>query len=99
MPGGDRTGPLGISAMSGRGSGFCAGSAAPGFGRGMGRGMGGGRGHRHRYLATGQPGWSRVSAAPERELAALKQQADYFGKTLEDIQGRIRELESTPDAK
>ncbi len=77
-----------------------------GFGRGFGRGQGGpstrfgagGRGWRNMYFATGLPGWIQTptAPAPEQELAALKQQADNFGKALEDIQGRIRKLESKP---
>jgi len=50
MPGGDRTGPMGMGPMTGRGAGFCAGFGAPGYanpvfgyGRGVGRGMGRGR--------------------------------------------------------
>jgi hypothetical protein len=48
MPGGDRTGPLGMGPMTGRAAGYCAGYAVPGymnpvpgrgfFGRGRGRG-------------------------------------------------------------
>ena len=68
MPGGDRTGPLGAGAMTGRGVGFCSGNNQPGFvsagfggGRGFGRGFnrGGGRGRRNRFYATGVPGWAR----------------------------------------
>ena len=49
MPGGDRTGPLGQGPMTGRGFGYCSGSAQPGFtspgyGRGLGRGWGRGTG-------------------------------------------------------
>lgn len=49
MPLGDRTGPWGFGPMTGRGAGYCAGYAAPGymnpgFGRGGGWGRGGGRG-------------------------------------------------------
>jgi hypothetical protein len=55
MPGGDRTGPLGLGSMTGRAAGFCAGYPVPGYlnptlGRGwfgVGRGgfpRGGGRG-------------------------------------------------------
>lgn len=67
MPGGDRTGPMGLGPMTGRGAGLCAGYAAPGFanftpGRGFGgRGRGGGgRGWRHRFYATGLTGWQRA---------------------------------------
>jgi hypothetical protein len=71
MPRGDRTGPMGMGPMTGRGQGYCSGSGAPGyaapgpgrgFGMGGGRGRGfggGGRGWRHMYYATGLPGWMR----------------------------------------
>lgn len=68
MPGGDKTGPRGQGAMTGRGMGFCAGYNVPGYMNpgvnprargnfGFGRGMG--RGNRWGYYATGQPGWAR----------------------------------------
>ncbi len=63
MPGGDRTGPAGLGPMTGRGAGYCAGYAVPGYanpllgrgygfgyGRGLGLGFRGGRGGR---------GWGR----------------------------------------
>ncbi|UCF06345.1 MAG: DUF5320 domain-containing protein [bacterium] len=70
MPGGDRTGPMGMGPMTGRGAGYCAGYGMPGYmnpmpgrgfyGRGWGRGRGGGgRGWRNMYYATGLPGWAR----------------------------------------
>jgi len=71
MPYGDRTGPLGLGPMTGRGAGYCAGYAVPGYmnpipGRGFrGRGWfgrGGGHGWRHWYYATGLPGWMRAGA-------------------------------------
>lgn len=55
--------------MTGRAAGYCAGYGMPGYmnpvrgygfgrGGGWGRGFGGGgRGWRHRYYATGIPGW------------------------------------------
>ena len=61
MPGGDRTGPLGMGPMTGRAAGYCAGYNVPGYmnpygGRGMGlargfRGGGGGRGFRGGFAA------------------------------------------------
>jgi len=72
MPAGDRTGPLGMGPMSGRGAGKCAGFGTPGYmnpmpgrgsGMGVGRGRGfsgGGRGRRCMSYATGLPGWRRV---------------------------------------
>jgi hypothetical protein len=49
MPGGDRTGPMGMRAMTGRAAGYCAGFGMPGYanpvaGRGLGMGFGRGRG-------------------------------------------------------
>jgi len=67
MPWGDRTGPMGMGPMTGRGAGRCAGYAGPGFlnpgpgwgsygwgrGRGRGRGFGGGGGFGRRFRAGG----------------------------------------------
>jgi len=77
MPGGDRTGPMGMGPMTGRGAGYCAGYGAPGYanpgpGRGFGRGRGfwgrgfggGGRGWRHWFYATDVPGWMRFGGYP-----------------------------------
>lgn len=49
MPGGDKTGPLGMGPMTGRAAGFCAEFGMPGYmnpvpGRGFGMGLGRGRG-------------------------------------------------------
>ena len=70
MPGGDRTGPMGMGPMTGRAAGYCAGYPAPGFasgafGRGFrGGGRGVGRGRRQRFYATGVPGWMQAGSAP-----------------------------------
>ena len=64
MPGGDRTGPLGMGPMTGRAAGYCAGYPVPGYmnpygGRGLGMaggrgyGRGAGRGFRRGYGAVG----------------------------------------------
>ena len=44
MPGGDRTGPRGQGAMTGRGLGSCSGVNSNMYGRGLGRGLGRGIG-------------------------------------------------------
>ena len=68
MPGGDRTGPMGMGPMTGRAAGYCAGVAVPGFmsapgGRGFGgRGGGRGGGRRNWFYATGLTGWQRAAA-------------------------------------
>ncbi len=61
MPRGDRTGPGGFGPMTGRGAGYCAGYAVPGYmnpgmrgGMGYGRGRGRGFGRMHYW---GGPGW------------------------------------------
>ena len=68
MPGGNGMGPMGMGPMTGRGAGYCAGYAVPGFmnpvgggfmgrGFGLGRGRGRGRGFGAAFYATGMPGW------------------------------------------
>ena len=118
MARGDRTGPMGTGAMTGRAAGYCAGFGLPGYmnpgaGRGVGMGFGygrgfggrgfggGGRGWRHRFFATGLPGWTRfggyaaseVTPEPEMEMQALKNQAKALQSELESIQKRISEIE------
>ncbi len=80
MPRGDRTGPMGMGSMTGRGAGFCAGYGVPGtansfVGRGAGVGYGRGGGMRGRFSgggfrwrnwcqSTGAPLWMRFSNYP-----------------------------------
>jgi hypothetical protein len=100
MPGGDRTGPFGAGPGTGRGTGYCCGYNWPGFrtlgtgsrrwfgfGRGSGR-----RGWRHRFFATGIPGWA--AATPEQETADLHAQADWLKAQLDAIQKRIDKITS-----
>ncbi len=61
MPRGDRTGPMGAGAMTGRGAGYCSGSGMPGYanpiqGRGFGIGFGRGRGGMGRGFGGGGRG-------------------------------------------
>jgi len=65
MPAGDRTGPMGMGAMSGRAAGFCAGFGMPGYanpvpGRGFGMGFGRGRGAWGRGSGGGGRGWRHM---------------------------------------
>ena len=65
MPRGDRTGPWGMGPMTGRGAGFCAGVAMPGYenpmpGRGLGMGFGRGRGAWSRRFGGGGRGWRNM---------------------------------------
>jgi hypothetical protein len=62
MPGGDRTGPVGLGQRTGRGAGFCSGSSTPGYknpGLGIGRGYGRGRGLGQGYWGRGRGFWKR----------------------------------------
>jgi hypothetical protein len=106
MPRGDGTGPMGMGRMTGRGAGYCAGFATPGyanpvgFAGGFGCGFGGGRGFRRMFYATGMPGWARYGApayagvngeaADEREL--LNSQAEFLEKELQQVKKRLSRL-------
>jgi hypothetical protein len=88
--------------MTGRGMGDCAGHATAGLEgpprRGY-RGGGGGRRWRHRFWTTGLRRWwhgakDAFSPPPEQEVDALKSQAQSLSDALENLQKRIRELES-----
>lgn len=120
MPGGDKTGPRGMGPMTGRAAGYCTGAGAPGyanpgggrgFGMGMGRGRGmgrGGFGFRHRFFATGVPGWQRagqfggapVNPVPVEypdagtEKQELKLQAETLQSQLDFINKRLDALET-----
>ncbi|MGI5907052.1 MAG: DUF5320 domain-containing protein [Christensenellales bacterium] len=103
MPRGDGTGPMGMGPMTGRGMGWCAGYAAPGYVN-FGYGMGRGRGFRRMRHMTG-PGWARygaygfapnayqgpVSEMDERDI--LKNQADFLEKELGQVRRRLKGLE------
>ena len=114
MPRGDRTGPMGTGAMTGRAAGYCAGFGVPGYlnpipGRGFGRWGGRGRGWRHRYYATGLPGWvwagwgyglpaygplQQAQPSAEHELEALRAQAEFLESELGGLRKRMEELEA-----
>jgi hypothetical protein len=104
MPRGDGTGPMGMGPMTGRGAGFCAGFAVPGYmnqGIGCGIGFGRGRGFRRMFYPTGMPGWARYGypayggayelAAGEKEL--LNDQAEYLENQLKEVKKRLKTLE------
>jgi len=68
-------------------------NTAPGQRSGFGfESRGAGRGWRHRFYATGIPGW--VPPTPEQEAADLKAQADLLKTQLDAIQKRIEELKA-----
>jgi hypothetical protein len=62
MPGGDRTGPMGMGGRAGRAAGYCGGFGIPGYanpaaGRGFGMGFFRGRGALGRGFIGGGRGW------------------------------------------
>ena len=96
---GFQNGPWGMGGFGGRGMG--------GYG---GRGMGGrgfGRGWRHRYYATGIPGWMAggfttygpPAMGPETELKALEEEATFLERSLEEVKKRLAELEAKDKEK
>jgi len=108
MPRGDGTGPMGMGRMTGRGAGYCAGFAAPGYANpvgyagGLGCGLGRGRGFRRTFYATGMPGWARYAApgyaaksgeAVGEEKEMLSNQAAFLENQLQQVQKRLSELE------
>jgi hypothetical protein len=92
MPGGDRTGPLGEGARTGRAAGYCAGYDRPGYDEWRpGRGRGRGRGRRHRENALtgadwrgGRRGWGR------RRFAIDVTSHGQSAVTREEELGRLR---------
>ena len=109
MPRGNRTGPMGMGAMTGRGAGYCGGFGMPGYtnaapGRGAGIGFGGGRGssvggrrRRNMFYASGHPGWMRFGGygAPYGYPAHYQKPDPEFEKqALKDQAGALQaELE------
>ena len=102
MPRGDGTGPMGMGSMTGRGAGFCAGSAAPGAmnapgmfgGFGCRRGAGGmmrgvGFQARNRFMAQPYAG-ANAPAANEQEL--LTNQMSFLEKQLQQVKQRLESI-------
>jgi len=106
MPSGDRTGPIGQGAMTGRALGLCTGNDSPGFatrfgmgagrgaglGRGLGRGIGIGRARGFSRFLWGAP-WGQ-SESKEDEVRMLKSQAEALGRTQKEIEKRLSELDN-----
>jgi len=103
MPRGDGTGPMGMGPMTGRGVGFCAGVATPGYMNptpGYGFGFGRGRGYRRMRYLTGMPGWARYDypvfsegIAPEvEEKEFLNDQAEFLENQLLQVKQRLKKF-------
>lgn len=99
MPRGNGMGPMGMGQMTGKGAGFCAGYANPGWGCGMGFG----RGFRRMHQMAGMPGraWGRfgyprsqagtVPEADERD--ELNSQVEYLEAQLKHLRSRLNDLD------
>ncbi len=103
MPGGDRTGPMGMGSRTGRGAGYCSGYNMPGFAnpmpaggfrfhRGMGRGFGRGRGWGMRR--NGSYPYGAPYASDKEEAEILRDQVRAMQEGIEAMNARIKELES-----
>jgi hypothetical protein len=105
MPRGDRTGPAGHGAMTGRAMGYCAGYAQPGYmtpgpggpGRGYGRFGGWGRGYRRGYGRASAPppppawGWEYAPAPYAPAPATAEDETAFLRDRASFLE---RELES-----
>ncbi len=113
MPRGDRTGPMGMGPMSGRGLGYCAGYGTPGyvqgwggfgrgrgrgFGRGMGRGWGFGRHHAAYFPAWGYGHPGFSRSFPTGEEVRGNLEA-YRDELKRELAGIEEELEGQRKAK
>lgn len=103
MPARDRTGPLGLGSMTGRGMGLCnPHSRNVGFGR-----FSGGRGNRRRFFRR-RPFFNdyieesdiydyRSNIRPETEKEVLKEQIKRMKTDIEYMTKRMEELENVSE--
>ncbi len=100
MPRGDGTGPIGLGPMTGRGAGYCAGFAVPGFanfkgsrrfaGRGSGRGFGWGLGYPPASPA------SQVTVTPEASDGRAFSGASVSAEAaLNDLSAQVELIKKT----
>jgi hypothetical protein len=98
---------MGMGPMTGRAAGMCHGYSMPQNmnqipgGRGMRRGQGARRGcgmgmgwRQGRALQNDAAMAYPIPSARQGEIVVLKNQAKFFGDSLENIQNRIRDLEA-----
>lgn len=87
MPNLDKTGPQGVSPMTGRGMGPCGGGTA--YGRGAGRGFGRGRGF-CRWFGFGSRQLTKTEEAVDTKsyIEDLKAELSEAEKYLKDLEGK-----------
>ena len=103
MPWGDRTGPNGAGPMTGRGAGYCAGYAAPGYAnpvsglgyRGFGRGGGGGRGYGRgfgRGWGRGASYYGDAPVAPYAPAVSAQQELEMLKSEAKALENEIKAI-------
>jgi len=103
MPLGDRTGPAGLGPMTGRGAGYCAGYAVPGymnaipgrgrgFGRGFGRGLGRGFGWRRAGYAYGADYSYAPSYPVYPENISAEQEAGMLAEQAKALENELEAI-------
>jgi len=106
MPGGDRTGPLGLGPRTGRALGYCAGYGSPGYTKGIprgGAGFGYGRGRGRGFWGRGRGFWRRgyypepyyrdIYPTPSREEKTyLENMVEGLEAELKAVKERLQEL-------
>ena len=111
MPGGDRTGPMGMGPRTGWGAGFCAGYGVPGFSN-VGYGAGhtlfggrGGRGRRNRFFATGVPGRQYFAGNPipggmpfSGQPVTPEDEWDFLKGQAQYLENGLKELQARTEA-
>ncbi len=94
MPRGDRTGPAGAGAMTGRGMGYCVGNNTPGYmnqcfgrfsGRGFGRGFGARRGFGSGWTTPQEMIQTNQEPTKKEILSNLKAQREEIDKTIKEL--------------
>lgn len=108
MPRGDRTGPVGMGPMTGRGQGYCAGSQVPGFAfYGGSNCLGRGRRNRRFFRGFYGPVLANTEAFyplqpvynKQTEIDYLKAHKEVLRQDLEEIEKQISYLEEQDQAK
>ncbi len=97
MPRGDGMGPMGYGPMTGRGAGYCAGFARPGYASGFGFNRG--RGYRRMYYACDlypyhNYAYPQDNMYAQDEKQVLLDQAKSLENQLASIKKRLDDLES-----
>ncbi len=102
MPGGDRTGPMGMGPLTGRGAGICAGNNRTGwgnrfFGRGLGfrrGGRGGGFGFRSNWGGAGVGNFPQTAApTQDDEKQWLQERTRALEVELEQLRRRMETMQ------